>query len=354
MWCNPAQVSALCRLTALQSCVLLEPWLVVDLDEDEATVLAQLSALQQLTSLALDATRRQLQHLPQLPQLQVLQVRIQGHPSRQPLQLGHLTSLVRLVVADVRGPLLAADQLPPNLRQLAWIQERRGWDTLGGNVKRSHSLQPLLALELLEELHLQMPGAANAAAELSQLSSISSLQELRLDCSVCPGSGFDSSAALAWSKLPLKSLRVSIDEVTAGFVQQRTVFKHLTSLSLTHELGTTYERKTFSSAVTSSQLAAVLTQLPGLQVLALDLRRSGMNAGSSSSEGVSTKCATSSGCVEGGAALVEAIGGLQQLGIVQVRLPVELDAAAVQQLSSMPSSLAARCNVKTDLLSIVT
>jgi hypothetical protein len=87
-----------------------------------------------------------------------------------------------------------------------------------------------------------------------------------------------------------------------------------------------------------------------------------MQAGSSMSQCVSTGGATGgSDCIEGVAALVEAIGGLQQLGTVQVRLPVELsssDAAAVQQLSGMrgqllPSSLAACCIVETNLLSIV-
>jgi hypothetical protein len=116
LWDKPAQVSALCRLTALQSCVLPDPWTSDDLNYYEESVLAQLSVLQQLTSLDLDVPRRQLAHLPQLPQLPVLRARIMGEAVRQPLQLGHLTSLVRLVMADMRVPLLAADQLPPNLR----------------------------------------------------------------------------------------------------------------------------------------------------------------------------------------------------------------------------------------------
>jgi hypothetical protein len=168
------------------------------------------------------------------------------------------------------------------------------------------------------------------------------------------------SAAVAWGKLPLKSLRVSMDEVSAGFVQQLTMFRHLTCLSLMplmwDDLGTTYERETFSSAVTLSQLAAVLTQLTGLQVLALDMRRGDMQEGSSFLEGMSTGGAAS-GYIESVAAIVQAIGGLQQLGTVKVQLPVELDDDAVQQLSGilgqlLPSSLAASCKVGTDLLSI--
>jgi hypothetical protein len=351
-WCDPAQVSALCRLTGLQSCVL-PPRFPNGFADDDA--LAQLTALQQLTRLELTAARKLLQRLPLLPQLQVLDVFMnECFPKRQ-LQLVHLTCVTKLVLQDRNAPLLASDQLPPSLHELVLLQEP--WSERS-RVRNSFRLQPLLALQHLKKLHLQMPGTAGAAAELAQLGSVSSLQELRLNCSVCPGSGLDSSAASAWSNLPLKSLAVSMDEVSAGFVQQLTMFGDLTCLSLTRELGAAYEPQTHGSAVTPAQLAVVLTQLTGLQALALDMRMEvGVQAGSLSLHGLSTAGASSS-YLESLGALLQAIGGLQQLGTVQFRLPVELDAAALQHLSGMlghllPSSLVAHCKVAADLLSIV-
>jgi hypothetical protein len=106
--------------------------------------LAPLSVLQHLTSLHLDAVRReQLQHL-QLPQLQDLLLCLcnSGAEHRQPFRLGQLTALQVLTVKG-RDGLQRADRLPPNLCELSWF----GW--VEGSTA---GVQPLLSLSRLRSL----------------------------------------------------------------------------------------------------------------------------------------------------------------------------------------------------------
>lgn len=135
--------------------------------------------------------------------------------------------MVRLALDDRRTPLLCTDQLPPNLRGLVWLQTQAHLVSEVTSSKGSHSLQPLLGLSRLQKLHLQMPGTISAAAALAQLRALSSLQELGLSCGGQRGSGFDSSAAMSWGMLSLKSLEVSMEEVSAAFVQQLTMYNHV-------------------------------------------------------------------------------------------------------------------------------
>jgi hypothetical protein len=145
-WGNYAHLGALCRLTALQSCLLLScNDFRLGHNFHDNDLLAQLSTLQQLTRLQLYTRRLQLQQLPQLPRLRLLQVFVTmdllaGQPQ---LQLGHLTSVTKLMVFDWDTPLLADDQLPPNLLEFVLLRNCSGTY----EDESSHSLQPLLALD---------------------------------------------------------------------------------------------------------------------------------------------------------------------------------------------------------------
>ncbi|KAF6254831.1 hypothetical protein COO60DRAFT_282891 [Scenedesmus sp. NREL 46B-D3] len=141
-------------------------------------VLAPLSALQPLTSLQLDSLQwRQLRHL-QLPQLSELSMCVeqgeQGTQLQLQLQLGHLTNLSKLeMVLDGAASMQIEDQLPPHLQEVDL--------TVVGDERCS--LQPLLWLRRLRQLHLKFSGIPEASKEaVRQLSSLISLQDLHLYC----------------------------------------------------------------------------------------------------------------------------------------------------------------------------
>lgn len=337
-------------------------------------VLAQMSALQQLTRLQLLVTRSQLQQMPQLPRLHLLQVRasqdVEGGHHQMQLQLGHLTSVQKMELSD--AVLLAAkDQLPPNLCGFVWSYKCRcSAHILGAQGCFNHCLQPLLALSKLEKLHLQVPGEPYAAQEVAQLSSMSSLQELGIMFSCKPGSGLDSSAIAAWGQLPLKSLTLDFVEFSTGFVQQLTMFQHLTRLSLNRRSvfdDRLFEPSTFSSDAKPASLAAVLTQLTRLQLLAINMSTQqhyddddddmAYDAHAAQLASSRVPFLAESWGFESTTALLRAIGQLQQLGSVQLWQHVSLDSAAVQQLNRMrrqlmPSWLVDCCHVYSHFLSV--
>jgi hypothetical protein len=133
-WGDATDMAALCRLTGLQRLRLLDrdtryAW---NNDDDDHVdhrladqtdgVLAQLSALQCLTRLALPSARRvQLQQL-QLPRLQQLEGWLSSTRKQEQLLLGHMTSVTELALYDYCYPCdgyAPTEQLPPNLRTLA-------------------------------------------------------------------------------------------------------------------------------------------------------------------------------------------------------------------------------------------
>jgi hypothetical protein len=107
--------------------------------------------------------------------------------------------------------------------------------------------------------------------------------------------------------------------------------------------------------VTPAHLTAVLTHLTCLQLLTIDMRMErSMQTAAAAPVG---SCVGHSGDCKGIAALLQATGSLQQLGSVQLWLPVALDHATVQKLNGMlgqllHGSLATCCDVRTHLLSI--
>jgi hypothetical protein len=205
-WGSAAQTGALLALTALRSLQLGNYYrtgqkLYRFMSEHAVDVLAPLSALQQLVSLELVAVQRaQLQHL-QLPQLRQLHVHIDaGLSGGQPLQLAHLTALQQLTVKDTGAAIRVGDSLPFSLCTL---------DAMGCGHRKGFSSQPLLVLSNLRKLQLHASTDGASAGELAQLSSLSSLQEVKLTYAA-PDRGVaeaDAAAiAAAWSELPVAVL----------------------------------------------------------------------------------------------------------------------------------------------------
>jgi hypothetical protein len=323
-WSNAAHISAMCTHTGLSSLSLVgsSGWGRAGLAAQATDALAPLSVLQQLTQLNLDVVRReQLQHL-QLPQLQDLRLRLlkseAEHP--RPFRLDQLTTLHVLRIEAGNG-LQRADHLPPNLCQLSWL----GW------VKSSTAgIQPLLALSRLRKLIIVCEDVSAAAGEeaalvsqeMVQLSTLDSLQELVLvmDTDLTA----DAAAVAAWHVLPLRRLHLrSSGVIEAGVLQGLRQLEGLTSLSLrNHPSGAG------SLAATHEQLGVVLQQLTRLQQLTLQALRVDLRGASSGDYREPYHD------VEGVAVLLQAICDLHELKSVQIELPVPIDDAAVQLLST--------------------
>jgi hypothetical protein len=281
-WASTADVAALCSLTALRFLQLRQESSSMgaaaaggahhSVAGRSDSVLAQLSVLQQLTRLELSSVRRvQLQHL-QLPRLQRLDVTVVDSRAWESLLLGHMTGLTALAVEDA-GSWYAGDQLPPNPSILKLV--------LGGKPSGDHSssaatynlrsisLQPVLGLGQLQKLHLGMvcfDGAAPAADERAQLSTLRSLQVVRV---VWDSYRLDDYAtvegiAAAFAVLPLKALTCRAAGMSAAVVQQLGCLQGLTALELEGK-----RMRDNHDCATSEQLAVALRQLAALQYLSL-------------------------------------------------------------------------------------
>lgn len=332
-WSDAAQINTVCTHTGLRSLSLGGN---ADMRAHADDVLQPISALQQLTALTLAGCfrREQLQHL-QLPQLQHLAFRLSGSYSTTeelaPLRLEQLTALQVLQVDAAANGLLQRDCLPPNLCQLRWS----GWvtgDTAG--------VQPLLALSRLQQLTIrcddvmaaQTEEARLAVQDLLQLSTIGSLQELKLVVYKEASLTVDDAAAAVWHALPLKELDLgSSGLVHSDVLQQLSRVKGLTRLSLCSDL-----LPAGRQAATHQQLGLLLQQLTALQDLSILNSNKDPEADEASSDdlfgGMQHNAA-------GIATLLQAICDLSVLERVQVDLPVRLEYGAVQQLSSMFAAL---------------
>jgi hypothetical protein len=374
-WSNAAQVAALCSFTALRS---LQLGADADSSDDAYAcmhrddALAPLSSLQQLTMLRLDAVhKRQLQHLT-LPQLQELYINNSFtvlDQQQEPLQLSHLTALRKLRSVDF-GTLLAADKLPRSLRALTWQ-----WRPSNGDSVRS--VEPILELCSLKKLHIELAGEpiAAQARDLQKLSVLQHLQEVEVQYNWGKQSVDESSAAAAaaaWGVLPVKHLDWSSETVPHVVLQQLRELRGLTSLRL---------RVGQHLAASAVQLAEVLQQLQSLQQLHVEFvtrrvavrrmlgtsaarmssstgpRRSSasrgrMTSGTGPLQEVRASCLDADD-VEGVAAVLRALGSLQELVEVNVELPVDIEKAQVKQLASMlpqllPSNIRQCCKLGQD------
>jgi hypothetical protein len=323
-------------------------------------VLAPLSALQRLTSLQLQETfvrRRQLEHL-RVPLL--LELAIKLEPPQQgnavQLQLGHLTSLSKLIVSERAAPMQLEDTLPQGLQELEFTV---------ANGRHSHQLshgcsfQPLLRLQQLRKLQLRffcVPGASEVAVR--QLSRLGSLQELHMTYdwrdTEARTHGDAAAASSAWTGLPLKSLSWRSEDVPIAVIERVGHLQGLTSLEWTTNFwgpGTGLE-------ATPGQLAAILQPLTGLRRLHLH----GYSCLSAADEGIcgSDPCSNSgsdaravavSNGLEGVAALLRCVGGLRKVEEVDMSLLIRLSGSDVQLLQGMmwqllPSYMG--CKVQAD------
>jgi hypothetical protein len=222
-----------------------------------------------------------------------------------------------------------------------------GASTKGQDCDTSCNWEPLHMLSKLEHLDAELwPGEPKDTGKLSKLSSLSSLcrVELTYRDSTIGEAGGDGAAA--WQKLPVKVLHFVASEYGRALVQQLGKLQGLQELRLRGGVQDGVVKATLE------QLGAALQSLTDLRLL----RIQGLSsiAGAKAQEG-SEKAYHD---VEGVAAVLQAIGGMQKLVVLHVELPVKLTEAAVQQVTGMmgqllPSWMAPYCQLQGDKLSIV-
>jgi hypothetical protein len=299
------------------------------IDNPSDSMMAPLSALQRLTRLELkrhSVRRAQLQQL-QLPRLQHLEVILTDQPPGQPLLLGHMTSLTALDITEYNS-ISSTDQLPPGLQRLKLVMRT---SCSSPRPHRFLSLQPLLALSRLRDLHLHLrclDGTVPAVRDIRQLSTLRSLQEVQIvwDSIVWPAYELDKLAVegivAAFQVLPLKELTWHNAGIPAAIVQQLSNLQGLTSLDLdTQPYGGTEDSRERRHVLSPAGLAVVLQQLTALQ--RLFLREHNYTAASDAVESAADER-------EGLVKLVQAVGGLQQLFAVRVRMRVRLQEVSAE------------------------
>jgi hypothetical protein len=211
----------------------------------------------------------------------------------------------------------------------------------GGGVESgdlSFSVQLLLPLSHLTKLQIEITEAEAECEALGQLSSLPHLQELGVSC-YASGYKLGLAAAAAWAVLPLQKLELS--NVSASLLQQLTNFQGLTRLCLVN--------------VDAMQVTAVISQLPNLRSFALKLSVSGVQSPPFSQRGTTLSLSNAQACAafETVAALLQAIGGLQELAevCVSMQLRVDSDGPALQQFDGLcwqllPRSLVQNCQLR--------
>jgi hypothetical protein len=372
-------VSAISSLTALQALRVAyagAPRYSSDKDSDiydwHDSVLAPLSALQQLTQLQLPMVRAaQLAHL-RLPRLLVLtataaRTRHRSEEANQlpqecPLQLSHLTSLTRMSIRS--STLLGCDTLPSSLRTVAWEFVRPGWRAGPNADVARFSLQPLqqqpLLQQGLESLHLnfcdlrqdlcdsrllhelQKDGGRRGTGDMWRLEAAPAEQGIAGD--VDP-----AAAAGVWSGMPLKSVRLAFDQLQYECVRMRkSAVQALGALPLTELCitGPGCFANQLGLDVTPAQLGEVLQRLPLLQHLQLD--SFGMLCDESDVAAIhpqqqqqqqpgqqdEQQCKQPYHSAAGVIGMISAAAGLHKLHNLQLGLPLKLTAAAVQQVTA--------------------
>jgi hypothetical protein len=260
----------------------------------------------------------------------------------------------------MRNVLASPEQLPPNLQEL--MLRHHGRDCSNGS---SYSLRPLLALSRLQKLQLGMRDAAPAAEDLAALSSISSLTELGLSytkaellheeqtnteqaaAAEATAEAAAEAAAAAWHLLPLKALSWNSSYIPATIIEQASALQGLTRLELhtwSAHLG---------DQLAPVQLAAMLRALTGLQRLQLTRRSVGFPGKSDNAAHRDNIYRFEPDAV---ASLLQAIGGLRELGGARVELQMHLTKSAADELDGrlqelLPSWMLGRhCRVTVDLL----
>jgi hypothetical protein len=353
-WSSEADVAALCSLTGLRRLQLQGRYScqcsvqrVEGVAGQSDSVLAQLSVLQQLTRLELASVRRvQLQHL-QLPRLQHLDVTVVDSLAVEPLLLAHMTGLTALAMNMNANSWSPADELLPNLGALELVL--RGSDSKDSSRSAttnpmSISLQPLLGLSHLQQLHLELKcvdGAVPTAEEMAQLSTLRSLREVRIvwDSYQLGDDATLQGIAAAFALLPLKALTLRHAGMSAAVMQQLGCLQGLTALEL-EGMCLPASARTLDShdCATPAQLAVALRQLAALRYMRLQ-----HNRGDIVNELSAALQADDSGDV---AELLQAIDGLRHLIAVRLDLPVQYKRAAFRQLHMqqlVPNLLARGC-----------
>jgi hypothetical protein len=297
------------------------------------------------TRLALSSARRlQLQHV-QLPQLQNLDVAVAATAAGELLLLGHMTALAALVVEGA-GSWPAGDQLPPNLRTLKLVLEgSRQVDedpyssTAAFYIPRSISLQPVLGLGQLQELHLGMWCVGGwdvpAAAEVAQLSTLRSLQEvcIRWDSYQIGDDRKIQGIAAAFAVLPLKALTWRHAGMSAAVMQRLGSLQGLTSLELDGRAERAGDLELYGIKFT--QLAVALRQLAALQYLAIrDDRRGYIDNWTADNDDDDEEEEEEEDNCDGEVELLQAVDGLQHLRAIKIDVPV-LKRASLAQLDNM-------------------
>jgi hypothetical protein len=187
-WRSSADIAVLCNLTGLCSLALKAldgPGHMQQSDQAAGNMVAQLSALQQLTHIQIASPihRPQLQHLPQLPQLQLLRANIYDtgpkKDSRYALKLGHLTAVRTLILSGTARServLRPDDTLPPNLQRLRLTGSvGNSWQVRD----TSCSWEPLHSLSKLKHLEANFwPGEPKETGKLSKLAILTSLSSV--------------------------------------------------------------------------------------------------------------------------------------------------------------------------------
>uniref|UniRef100_A0A383W0I8 Uncharacterized protein n=1 Tax=Tetradesmus obliquus TaxID=3088 RepID=A0A383W0I8_TETOB len=151
-------------------------------------------------------------------------------------------------------------------------------------------------------------------------------------------------AAAAWMKLPLTELSWRSDGIPAALVQLVGAMHGLTRLKLQAHSDWAWDQ------VTPAQLAAMLQPLTGLQELTLRLI-SGFKRREASAGGVPGYD------VAAVTALLQAIGGLTELGQVSVVLRMQLSEQEMETLHTvmprlLPDWIAQRCRLHVDVFKI--
>jgi hypothetical protein len=350
---KPAQMQALCELTALESLWVCEARGSLHRQPGNKQLLELLSTLQQLTQLRLERVRKEQLSQLQLPQLQQLEVELckpceqlyrfsdlslsssssaaadtavqQGTATARPkpgmqLRLDHLTALKVFKHAERGDSCLQEDDvLPSILQELEWV-----------GCQASCSVQALLALTRLERLHLAFVEAP-AAWQLQQLAGLDRLQEVRLR--YLRQARCEAAAAAAWLSLPLKALvfeRTATCEVEAGVLEVIGELQGLTSLSLVCCDTSVRAASGVQAQGTLQQLAAAVRQLTNLR----NMRMHGWKF-SGSSTGMEGRgrgdVRGSSDSVGDVVEVVAAFACLPKLYRLEVRLPVMLTEEATTE-----------------------
>jgi hypothetical protein len=364
-------VAAISSLTALQALRIAYagcPRYAIDDDpaiiEQPDSVLAPLSALQQLTQLQLPMVRAaQLAQLrlPRLQQLTATAGRIRHKseeavklPQECPLELSQMTALTCLKIGS--STLLACDSLPGSLHAVDWKLLRPAWRAGPNADVASFSLQPLQQQQGLESLHLTFHDMRPDLCPSGLLHGLQDgygrryndyksdmwrLKESSAEQGIAGGSGL-ADAATVWGCMPLKSVRLAVGHDQGQYVFGRmptSAVQALGALPLTELaiVGGVHMLIRLGLDITPAQLAKVVQRLLLLQHLQLeyfamrcDESVVAATAAQQQQQGMQPYHSAA-----GVIAFISAAAGLPSLHKLQLWLPLMLQPAAAQQVKAV-------------------